>query len=473
MEVHKSRLWQPEWYGQQLEEIAQGGVVVFSEEDQIWPFTNPLVHVTRVFDWRAGAIVDYSRMYSQLAHEAHYSAPSTRSSQAMTTAAERLHALCARVRRAATAGVAAVPPPTGDVVTSEAAVGATAVAHTPPLVGAATPASAEAGAQPRPWAGRLRAQLARGAQQQATAGAGEAAAAGTATAAAVAAAAARAASASVSSGAQANGAATAGVAAGGAAAPLPILQGGEAGVTPERHAVEYLISYFRSIIQGGQPNPMPSHSLADHVRQYSGKFPTLCSRIEVQPVCMEWDEHLVRESEVFHPLGAYLRVLLGHDVRGKMVWESMHRLVAWAFHGPPPLVGGHVAVACHTCHNRRCLSPWHIRWGCKLVNSLTMFNVAMLAQQQPGKHNDFVTDCMLGYECRKELLLSAFVTDRVEQLKRSASQLDVLRAAKDSLSALYKVSSYTTYLSDLDHCMGLLSTFSIWPAPHHNLHPLT
>lgn len=47
---------------------------------------------------------------------------------------------------------------------------------------------------------------------------------------------------------------------------------------------------------------------------------------------------------------------------GGWIQERAHRIVLWAFHGPPP-AGLLKPVAMHLCHNRGCCNPQHLVWG--------------------------------------------------------------------------------------------------------------
>lgn len=50
---------------------------------------------------------------------------------------------------------------------------------------------------------------------------------------------------------------------------------------------------------------------------------------------------------------------------GRTTWQGrevgVHRLVAWAYYGPPPK--GSESFACHACDVRNCVSPLHLRWA--------------------------------------------------------------------------------------------------------------
>jgi hypothetical protein len=48
-----------------------------------------------------------------------------------------------------------------------------------------------------------------------------------------------------------------------------------------------------------------------------------------------------------------------------------HRLMCWLEWGPPPsgaFPPGTKIVAMHLCHNTKCLNPYHLRWGCNIMN---------------------------------------------------------------------------------------------------------
>jgi HNH endonuclease len=57
----------------------------------------------------------------------------------------------------------------------------------------------------------------------------------------------------------------------------------------------------------------------------------------------------------------YLWLTIGKDSKGKDVQESAHRLVLWAYVGPPPVLGKYEAL--HLCGNKMCVNPTHLVWG--------------------------------------------------------------------------------------------------------------
>lgn len=81
------------------------------------------------------------------------------------------------------------------------------------------------------------------------------------------------------------------------------------------------------------------------------------------PICMEYDLGQVRQAQCLcHVKGvdAYLRVYLGTDAGGKPILERAHRIILGATRGEAPDGKPHVL---HTCHNSKCLSPRHLRYG--------------------------------------------------------------------------------------------------------------
>jgi hypothetical protein len=60
--------------------------------------------------------------------------------------------------------------------------------------------------------------------------------------------------------------------------------------------------------------------------------------------------------------GDYAQVVIGKDASGGRVWEAMHRLVLWAKEGAAAAVA-EGKVAMHSCNNKKCINPHHLRWG--------------------------------------------------------------------------------------------------------------
>lgn len=82
--------------------------------------------------------------------------------------------------------------------------------------------------------------------------------------------------------------------------------------------------------------------------------------------CYSYNKSKVRVlgKELFvYQHGVYLRVGVAKGVK-----EYAHRLVCLIFNGPPQLPVGAVTpatrtdVVSHTCHNKACLNPKHLRW---------------------------------------------------------------------------------------------------------------
>lgn len=81
-----------------------------------------------------------------------------------------------------------------------------------------------------------------------------------------------------------------------------------------------------------------------------------------EDMCMEFNKNWVNfpsgHGFMSHDSG-YLKIRVGKDARGKDAYEFAHRIVCWAFEGPP----GEGQQVCHTCHNVKCLNHRHLRWG--------------------------------------------------------------------------------------------------------------
>jgi hypothetical protein len=89
--------------------------------------------------------------------------------------------------------------------------------------------------------------------------------------------------------------------------------------------------------------------------------------IENEPMCMCFGMNRVMKGDIISPEG-YLLLNLGNGV-----FELAHRIVCFAFHGPPPSPSHEVL---HSCYNVcrmtdscKCLSPLHLRWGSKAENA--------------------------------------------------------------------------------------------------------
>ena len=100
--------------------------------------------------------------------------------------------------------------------------------------------------------------------------------------------------------------------------------------------------------------------------------------------CMEWSKaHVKKASGISALPSGYLMVTLGYHVHQHQhqeqeqdqeqdqeqqqqqqleppirIREMAHRLVCWSRYGPPPLD----REVSHTCNNKRCLNPWHLKW---------------------------------------------------------------------------------------------------------------
>lgn len=61
--------------------------------------------------------------------------------------------------------------------------------------------------------------------------------------------------------------------------------------------------------------------------------------------------------------------------QARQIQEAAHRLVLWAFAGPPTdktllQLDCSKWVCRHTCNNPTCLQPWHLKWGTKAENNM-------------------------------------------------------------------------------------------------------
>lgn len=109
-----------------------------------------------------------------------------------------------------------------------------------------------------------------------------------------------------------------------------------------------------------------------------------------QPHCMTHDVPV--EVEGAHDFkqsckrrNRYLKVVIGKNDKGKNVYEYCHRLLCWAFHGPPGdyeiTVRGQVVdkkqEVCHTCENPMCMNPMHLKWGTHKENMKALLKEAL------------------------------------------------------------------------------------------------
>lgn len=135
-------------------------------------------------------------------------------------------------------------------------------------------------------------------------------------------------------------------------------------------------------------------------------------RVRAEAVCMEFDDSLLDANWTYvHPEG-YLMIKIGYQAGGwTPIWEYAHRLVLWACRGPPPIPDLD-PVCMHVCHNKRCLSPWHIYWGGRNTANTNRFSLSAVhgdsrtdAPEVPDGR-DLVHDHNLVFECKKEELLA-------------------------------------------------------------------
>ena len=130
--------------------------------------------------------------------------------------------------------------------------------------------------------------------------------------------------------------------------------------TPEycawRVASDLARAYNGMIAQGG-------HTIELSHADLPMKHLTACTflRPELLPDDVEGD----RGWTAFVPPGrGYPTLMLGNAKREpngprKRVYVRMHRFVCWLTHGPPTELDHEV---CHTCSNKSCVRPSHLRW---------------------------------------------------------------------------------------------------------------
>ena len=90
------------------------------------------------------------------------------------------------------------------------------------------------------------------------------------------------------------------------------------------------------------------------------------------PLCMPFVKSKIGEGASIHEDG-YLCILLDNGVTRKGVYEYAHRIVCFAYHGPPP---PNKTYCLHRCYSKGrqtdsydCLSPLHLEWGTPKENS--------------------------------------------------------------------------------------------------------
>ena len=125
-------------------------------------------------------------------------------------------------------------------------------------------------------------------------------------------------------------------------------------------------------LSSSMPNPLgPSAFLhpAVHLLQLThGRRRMATQPIEIDNLCMEYDRGKVATTTgLSYDAEAgvtYLKVYLGTNASSSPVYEYGHRIVAWSVLGPP-LPGQEVL---HSCHNPKCLSPLHLKYGTHAEN---------------------------------------------------------------------------------------------------------
>ena len=80
------------------------------------------------------------------------------------------------------------------------------------------------------------------------------------------------------------------------------------------------------------------------------------------PVCMVYNTDTVRDTRYMsHTKAGYLSLHVGWA--GKHATKELaHRAVTWAIKGPAPAAMQYPVIM-HSCNNKRCLNPMHLKWG--------------------------------------------------------------------------------------------------------------
>lgn len=161
---------------------------------------------------------------------------------------------------------------------------------------------------------------------------------------------------------------------------FPITRDGKGSISnlfkASKQALDSLAGVMSSRCHLRNDELQPKFSVADVTKLDAFRFPLIKLNAPLNPICMDFDKGKVAgvKGMKLHSHG-YLKIKLGWDRQKQLVvWEKAHRLVCWAFHGPPPAPG---SVVMHTCNTPSCLSPKHLKWGNQRQNSQ--------GRKQPGK----------------------------------------------------------------------------------------
>lgn len=136
-----------------------------------------------------------------------------------------------------------------------------------------------------------------------------------------------------------------------------------------------------------------------HPKQRSGMqcwpllYPTLEKAGRNQPwsssPCMVYSKDKVKASAYTCILRGYLYICLGKQCRSRKgrkttrgVYISAHRLLAWAMYGKPPHQD---QVVIHTCENKRCLHPAHLKYASQQQN----LRLAKVGKNKRPRYDDW------------------------------------------------------------------------------------